>query len=106
MARERNARAILTSKTILQIDRCKKLNKSSLESIENCCLSADERRFEEQQRIAYRGPNYAKLLEIVWLYQQNNDLETFGYPGFRSSRICADLQDFSAGFCKDRCTES
>ena len=27
-------------------------------------------------------------------------------PGFRSLRICADLQDFSAGFCKNRCTES
>ena len=27
-------------------------------------------------------------------------------PGFRPMQICADLQDFFAGFCKDRWTES
>ena len=31
---------------------------------------------------------------------------TLHLPGFRPLRICADLQDFSAGFCKERCTES
>ena len=36
----------------------------------------------------------------------DNKLDQTNWPVFRSLRICADLQDFSAGFCKDRCTES
>ena len=31
---------------------------------------------------------------------------SFHIPGFRSLRVCADLQDFFCKVCKDRCTES